>query len=155
VADQRERKAVRASTIATGVLVQFAVAGLLLYVPFFKKFFLLLNDVVLGLEAATKDGTSFVFGYLGGGTPPFMLTDPGSNFILAFQALPLVLIIGALSALLFHWKVLSYIVKGFPCSAENPEYRRRTGPWRFHDDIPWTSRGSTRGQTIFEEDDAQ
>jgi CNT family concentrative nucleoside transporter len=66
----------------------------------------------LALEAATKDGTSFVFGYLGGGTPPFMLTDPGSSFILAFQALPLVLIIGALSALLFHWKILSYIVKG-------------------------------------------
>ncbi len=107
-----KRKAVRASTIATGVLVQFAVAGLLLYVPFFKRFFLLLNDVVLALEAATKDGTSFVFGYLGGGTPPFMLQDPGSNFILAFQALPLVLIIGALSALLFHWKILSYVVKG-------------------------------------------
>ena len=107
-----KRKVVRASTIVTGVLVQFAVAGLLLYVPFFKKFFLLLNDVVLALEAATKDGTSFVFGYLGGGTPPFMLADPGSNFILAFQALPLVLIIGALSALLFHWNILSYIVKG-------------------------------------------
>src|SRR4029077_13682632 len=31
---------------------------------------------------------------------------------LAFQALPLVLVIGALSALLFHWKILSYLVKG-------------------------------------------
>jgi CNT family concentrative nucleoside transporter len=41
-----------------------------------------------------------------------MVTDPGSSFILAFQALPLVLVIGALSSLLFHWKILSYIVKG-------------------------------------------
>jgi concentrative nucleoside transporter, CNT family len=106
------RKSVRASTIATGVVVQFVVAGLLLFVPIFKRFFQELNEVVLALEAATKDGTSFVFGYLGGGTPPFMLQDPASNFILAFQALPLVLVIGALSALLFHWKVLSYIVKG-------------------------------------------
>jgi len=106
------RKSVRASTIATGVVVQFVVAGLLLFVPIFKTFFKNLNEVVLALEAATRDGTSFVFGYLGGGTPPFMLQDPASNFILAFQALPLVLVIGALSALLFHWKILSYIVKG-------------------------------------------
>jgi len=107
-----KRKAVRTSTIVKGVLVQFVVAGLLLFVPIFKQFFQDLNQVVLGLEAATRDGTSFVFGYLGGGTPPFMLQDPASNFILAFQALPLVLVIGALSALLFHWKILSYIVKG-------------------------------------------
>jgi CNT family concentrative nucleoside transporter len=107
-----KRKQVRLSAIALGVLVQFVIAGMLLYVPFFKKFFLRLNDVVLLLEAATKDGTAFVFGYIGGGTPPFMVTDAGSNFVLAFQALPLVLVIGALSALLFHWKILSYIVKG-------------------------------------------
>jgi CNT family concentrative nucleoside transporter len=106
-----KRKQVRLSTIVLGVLVQFAVAGMLLYVPFFKRFFLLLNNVVLSLDAATKEGSTFVFGYLGGGTPPFMVTDPGSSFILAFQALPLVLVIGALSALLFHWKILSYIVK--------------------------------------------
>ena len=107
-----KKRQVKISSIVTGVVVQFAVAGLLLYVPAFKKFFLLLNSLVLALEAATKDGTAFVFGYIGGGTPPFMLTDPGSNFVLAFQALPLVLVIGALSALLFHWKILSYIVKG-------------------------------------------
>src|SRR6185295_477487 len=107
-----KRKQVRLSTVVLGVLVQFAVAGVLLYVPFFQRFFLLLNSVVASLEAATKDGTAFVFGYLGGGPPPFMLTDPGASFILAFQALPLVLVIGALSALLFHWKILSYIVKG-------------------------------------------
>jgi len=106
-----KRKQVRLSTIVLGVFVQFAVAGLLLYVPFFKRFFLLLNNVVLSLDAATREGSAFVFGYLGGGTPPFMVTDPGSSFILAFQALPLVLVIGALSSLLFHWKILSYIVK--------------------------------------------
>jgi CNT family concentrative nucleoside transporter len=108
-----KRRSVRYTTILTGVLVQFTIAGILLYVPVFKKIFLLLNNVVLSLEAATRAGTSFVFGYIGGGTPPFLLQDPGSNFILAFQALPLVLVIGALSALLFYWKILPYIVKGF------------------------------------------
>jgi CNT family concentrative nucleoside transporter len=108
-----KRKAVKASTIVTGVVVQFAIAGILLYVPLFKRFFLLLNNVVLALDSATRAGTSFVFGYLGGGPTPFMLQDPGSNFVLAFQALPLVLVIGALSSLLFYWRILPYIVRGF------------------------------------------
>ncbi|MDA8421792.1 MAG: hypothetical protein M0Z89_00465 [Nitrospiraceae bacterium] len=107
------RRGVRYTIVLTGVAVQLTVAGVLLYIPFFKKFFLLLNNVVLALDSATQAGTSFVFGYIGGGTPPFLLQDPGSNFILAFQALPLVLVIGALSALLFYWKLLPYIVKGF------------------------------------------
>ncbi len=108
-----QRNKVKYTTILAGVAVQLCIAGILLYVPFFRKFFLLLNNVVLSLEAATRAGTSFVFGYIGGGTPPFLLQDPGANFILAFQALPLVLVIGALSALLFYWKILPYIVKGF------------------------------------------
>ena len=108
-----KRMIVKYTTILTGVFVQFAIAGILLYVPLFKTFFLLLNNIVLSLESATRAGTSFVFGYIGGGTPPFLLQDPGANFILAFQALPLVLIIGALSATLFYWKIMPVIVKAF------------------------------------------
>ena len=108
-----KRNVVKYRIVLTGVVVQLGIAAVLLYVPFFKKFFLLLNRIVLALEAATKAGTSFVFGYVGGGAPPFLLQDPGANFILAFQALPLVLVIGALSSLLFYWKILPVIVKGF------------------------------------------
>jgi CNT family concentrative nucleoside transporter len=107
------RKGVKYATALTGVVVQLCIAGILLYVPVFKKFFLLLNNVVLALESAARAGTSFVFGYIGGGTPPFMLQDPGANFILAFQALPLVLVIGALSSLLFYWSLMPIVVKGF------------------------------------------
>ncbi len=109
------RGGVRYTTVLTGVVVQLCIAGILLYVPLFKKFFLLLNNIVLALESATRAGTSFVFGYIGGGTPPFLLQDPGANFILAFQALPLVLVIGAVSALLFYWRIMPFIVKGFSC----------------------------------------
>src|ERR1700690_1498375 len=107
------RRGVKYTMVLTGVVVQLCIAGILLYVPFFKKFFLLLNNVVLALESSTRAGTSFVFGYIGGATPPFLLQDPGANFILAFQALPLVLVIGALSALLFYWRIMPSIVKGF------------------------------------------
>ena len=108
-----KRKLVKLPAVVAGIAVQFAVAGILLYVPVFQRFFLLLNNVVLALDAATRAGTSFVFGYLGGGPPPFMLQDPGANFVLAFQSLPLLLVIGALSSLLFYWKILPYIVRAF------------------------------------------
>jgi concentrative nucleoside transporter, CNT family len=108
-----KRKSVTLPAILTGVLLQFAIAAVLLYVPYFQKVFLLLNNVVLALDTATRAGTSFVFGYLGGGPTPFQVQDAGANFVLAFQALPLVLVIGALSSLLFYWRILPYVVEAF------------------------------------------
>ena len=108
-----KKSSIRLRTVLTGVGVQMAIALILLYIPFFQRLFLLLNSVVLALDSATQAGTSFVFGYIGGGPPPFMLQDPGANFVLAFQSLPLVLVIGALSSLLFYWRILPYVVRGF------------------------------------------
>src|SRR5262245_42848847 len=108
-----KKNSVKLRTVLAGLGVQFTIAAILLYVPLFKRFFLLLNNVVLALDSATRAGTSFVFGYVGGGPPPFMLQDPGANFVLAFQSLPLVLVIGAVSSLLFYWKILPYVVRGF------------------------------------------
>jgi len=99
--------------VLAGVVVQISIAALLVYVPVFKSFFLFLNRFVLLLEESARAGTSFVFGYIGGGTPPFFVKDPGSYFILAFQALPLVLVIGALSSLFFYSRVLPYIARVF------------------------------------------
>src|SRR5262249_58224042 len=108
-----KRRLVKVSTIVAGVAAQFAIAGILLYIPLFQRVFLLLNNVVLTLDSATRAGTSFVFGYVGGGPPPFMMQDPGANFVLAFQSLPLVLVIGALASLLFYWRGLPFIVPFF------------------------------------------
>lgn len=107
------RKKVSIKTVATGLALQLLVGMVLLKLPFFKDFFLFLNRIVLSLEESTTAGTSFVFGYLGGGSLPFNEKFPGSSFILAFRALPLVLVISALSSLLFYWKILPLIVKGF------------------------------------------
>ena len=62
---------------------------------------------------ATRAGTSFVFGYVGGGTLPFDPKTPGADFILAFQALPVVLVMSVLSSLLFYWRIMPPIVRGF------------------------------------------
>jgi CNT family concentrative nucleoside transporter len=56
-------------------------------------------------------GTTFVYGYLGGGTPPFAVTNPGTLATFAFQVLPLVIVMSALSALLWYWRVLPFVIK--------------------------------------------
>ena len=71
-----------------------------------------INDAVGAIAAASRAGTSFVFGYLGGGALPFDLKAPGADFILAFQALPVVLIMSVLTTLLFYWRVLPPVVRG-------------------------------------------
>ncbi len=107
------RKQVKLKRAVIGIFLQLLVGIILLKIPIFRDFFLLLNRLVLSLEEATTAGTSFVFGYLGGADLPFKEKFPGAGFILAFRALPLVLIISALSALLFYWKILPMIVRSF------------------------------------------
>ena len=105
------REAVPWRAVGSGLALQLLLALLLLKLPYAKDAFLVLNDAMLALEKATQAGTSLVFGYLGGGQPPFAVTDPASSFILAFRALPLVLVVSALSALLFYWRVLPAVVR--------------------------------------------
>lgn len=92
---------------------QFVIALILLRVPGLREGFVALNGAVLALSDATRAGTSFVFGYLGGGAPPFTVSDPAASFILGLQALPLILVMSALSALLWHWRVLPWVIRGF------------------------------------------
>jgi CNT family concentrative nucleoside transporter len=99
--------------ILSGLALQAATAVLMLKAPLFREFFLKLNTIVLAFQEATKAGTSFVFGYLGGGPLPFAEIAPGASFSLAFQALPLVLVIGALTALLYYWRILPRVVQAF------------------------------------------
>src|ERR1043165_9319028 len=107
-----DRRGVPWRTVVSGLALQLGLALLFLKVPVMKDLFLKLNDALLVLEKATQAGTGLVFGYLGGGALPFAVTDQNSVFILAFRALPLVLVVSALSALLFYWRMLPAIVRG-------------------------------------------
>jgi CNT family concentrative nucleoside transporter len=98
--------------IGAGLALQLVLALLFLKVPYVKDLFFLLNDFLSLIEKATQAGTSLVFGYLGGGAAPFTVTQENAVFILAFRALPLVLVISAITALLFHWGVLQRLVRG-------------------------------------------
>ncbi|HET6235902.1 MAG TPA: nucleoside transporter C-terminal domain-containing protein [Acetobacteraceae bacterium] len=100
-------------TVIAGVVLQVALALLLLDFPPAVSVVMLANRAAHALERATTAGTGFVFGYLGGGTLPFAETTPGASFILAFKALPLVLVISALASLLFHWGILQRVTGVF------------------------------------------
>ncbi|MGD2029951.1 MAG: nucleoside transporter C-terminal domain-containing protein [Desulfobacterales bacterium] len=107
------RAKIRFKLVIAGILIQLFVGLILLKLPIFRNFFISLNRLALSLEESTTAGTSMVFGYLGGGMLPFAEKVPGASFILAFRALPLVLLISALSSLLFYWKILPMVVKAF------------------------------------------
>ena len=111
VSEQRGK--VRLAGIAVGIGLQLGLALLFLKVPFFESVFLALNELALAVEKATMAGTGFVFGYLGGGPLPFTESYPGAAFILGFRALPIILVMSALSAILYYWRVLPVIVRGF------------------------------------------
>src|SRR5215470_15288616 len=100
------RRAVPWWPVIVGLALTIALALLLLKIPQSEIVFGWINRAVGAIAAATKAGTSFVFGYVGGGALPFDPKSPGSDFILAFQALPVVLVMSVLSSLLFYWRIL-------------------------------------------------
>ncbi len=108
-----KRSAIQPKIIVAGLLAQFLLGLLLLKTPGVQEIFLSLNALVNAVSQATEAGTSFVFGFLGGGNAPYDTTQPANSFILAFRALPLVLVISAISSLLYYWRVLPLVIKVF------------------------------------------
>lgn len=108
-----DRGAIRWRTVLAAVGLAVLLAAAALKVPPLAAALKAANGIVEMLSRATRAGTAFVFGYLGGGPAPYATVDAGAGFVLAFQALPLVLVISALSALLFHWRILPAIVLAF------------------------------------------
>ena len=107
------RRAVSWRVPVIGIGLQVLIAAVLLKLPQSQRLFAALNDAVVALQTSSEAGTSFVFGYLGGGPLPFEETTAGGSLVLAFRSLPLVIVVSALTALLTYWRVLPLIVRGF------------------------------------------
>ncbi|MCJ7788227.1 MAG: nucleoside:proton symporter [Methyloceanibacter sp.] len=110
ISEQRSAVSWRNALVGLGVTVTLAV--LCLKVAPIRSIFAAANAPVEAIAAATSAGTSFVFGYLGGGPLPFEPSVPGSEFILAFQVLPIILVMSVLTTLLFYWRILPPLVRG-------------------------------------------
>lgn len=106
------RKLLSWRLVATGLGLQFLLALMIVNIDWVANIILSLNSVVAAVDQATQAGTSFVFGYLGGGTSPFPVTDQSAVFLLAFRAIPLILVFSVLSALGWHWRVLPLLIQG-------------------------------------------
>jgi concentrative nucleoside transporter, CNT family len=98
--------------VAFAIALQFIICALLLKAPGIRDALQYVNRAVGALGEATLKGTSFVYGYLGGGAAPFEVTNPGFLTTFAFQVLPLVIVMSAISALLWYWRILPVIIKG-------------------------------------------
>jgi CNT family concentrative nucleoside transporter len=105
------KKEIVFKTILIAIVIHLILTIMFLNLPIFKDFFMMLNKFVSVLATATTVGTSFVFGYLGGGAAPFEIKNENSMFILAFKALPIVLIMSVISSLLYYYRILPTIVK--------------------------------------------
>jgi CNT family concentrative nucleoside transporter len=117
------RRKVKITEVLLGLFITVLMAVVMLKIPYLRIVFDWLNRGVSILEESTKAGTSFVFGYLGGGALPFDEKSPGSSFVFALQSLPIVLVVSALSSLLFYWRILPLIVRVFA--------------WLFEKTMPW------------------
>jgi CNT family concentrative nucleoside transporter len=106
------KRAFPVKPVLVGLACQIGLAMLLTRVPAITAAFAAATHGMDAIQAASRSGSSFMFGYLGGGRAPFSVADPSAAFIFAFQALPAILLVGALSALLWHWKILIWIVRG-------------------------------------------
>jgi len=115
-------KAIKLKYVVSGVLIQVVLALLLLRVDLVGSFFEYLSDGVMVLKAANDYGTGFVFGYLADGAPnaPFDITNPGGTFIFAFGGLTLIILMSAISALLWHWRVIPIIVNALSVLFKKP-----------------------------------
>ncbi|MED5548932.1 MAG: nucleoside transporter C-terminal domain-containing protein [Pseudomonadota bacterium] len=108
------RKKISIVLLVGAIALQLLIAWLLYSVAPFRAFLQSLTGVVAVLQEVTNEGAQFVFGYLAGSEAPWE-TDPagGSGFLFAFQALPMVIVLSALSALLWRWRILEFLVRGF------------------------------------------
>ena len=104
------RRSVSWRFVALGILVQILLAAVLLKLPFTATVFAQVNRVVIAIQQASQTGSSFVFGFLGGGPAPYEPSGTGSEVVLAFRILPLIIVVSALAALLTYWRILPAVV---------------------------------------------
>jgi CNT family concentrative nucleoside transporter len=106
-------RAVSWRRVLLSLALAIVLAILFLKLPPLRATVAAANGAVDAIAAATRAGTAFVFGYIGGGPLPFDPKFPGADFSLAFQALPIVLVMSVLTTLLFYWNILPPVVRGF------------------------------------------
>jgi concentrative nucleoside transporter, CNT family len=108
------RRTINWRVIVWGTLLQLLFAVFIFQVPAGAKVFLFVNDAVVKLLDSASAGTRFVFGRLA--LPPGTTNEAGETslgFILAFQAFPTIIFFSALMSILYYWKIMPLVIRGF------------------------------------------
>jgi hypothetical protein len=87
------RRLVSWRSVALGILVEILLAAVLLKMPFTATVFVQVNRGVIAVQQASQTGSSFVFGFLGGGPAPYEPSGTGSDLVPAFRILPLIIVV--------------------------------------------------------------
>jgi len=107
-----DRKAPPWRWVLAAYFIQIMLAALFLRVGFLQSALALAGDGVAALERASRAGSSYMFGYLGGAPLPFDPPEDVSTLIIAFEILPIILVTAALAALVWHWRILPAAIRG-------------------------------------------
>ena len=115
-------KAIKIRYLVSAVVIQVLLALMLIKVPLVTNFFEYLSYGVMTLKEANDYGTSFVFGYLADKAPnaPFDITNSAGTFIFAFGGLTLIIVMSAISALLWHWRIIPVLVNALSVIFKKP-----------------------------------
>lgn len=105
------RSKVRLIPLGAAFVVQCIILYIVMKVPLVQNALLSLCKVFELLKDAARSGTSCVFGYLGGGECPFAITEYSARYVLAFEGLPVIIVISASTMLLFHFGVLQLFIR--------------------------------------------
>lgn len=110
ISEKRSAFPLRIVLIALGMEIVLAVG--MFAIPPLRAALGAVSSGLDALQAATFEGARFVYGHLAGGPPPYEVTNPGSQVVLAFGALQMIIVVSALSAMLWRWGLLELACKG-------------------------------------------
>lgn len=108
----QDRQSIRWRPVIVGLVVQSLLILLLFKVPLISQALLSLNVIVETLESATRTGAIFLFGYLGGADAPYVEKEGAQAYLLAFRVLPQILMFAVVVAILWHYRILQWLVQG-------------------------------------------
>ena len=95
------RRAINPRTVGGALAIQVTFGVLVLYWPTGQRILRTVTDGVQAVINSASEGIQFVFGPV--------LPEEGSVF--AFQVLPVIIFFASLSAVLYHWNILQWVVR--------------------------------------------
>ncbi|NWO55427.1 NupC/NupG family nucleoside CNT transporter [Chromohalobacter israelensis] len=96
-------KSIRLRTVGGAFAIQAAIGAFVLYIPFGQAVLATLSEGVSQVIVYADDGINFLFGDL---------ANPESvGFVFAFKVLPVIIFFSSLIAVLYHLKIMQWIIR--------------------------------------------